>query len=111
MSRRTRYQREYFLTKPDGIVIRVGFNSDRGRVTGFTIQLECWLDGRWRPAVRYDTAHDRAHRDTLGWTGGVENKDWLPVEIDYNEAMSEAIRDLTAHAQTYRDEFLRRKPR
>lgn len=103
MSGRRRYQREFFLTKPDGIAIRVGFNLDRGRVTEFTVQLECWLDGRWRSAVRYDTAHDRPHRDTQNWTGGVEKKDWLPVETDYNNAMSQAIRDLTAHAQTYRD--------
>src|SRR5687767_13371071 len=59
MTGRTRYQREYFLSKPDGIVIRVGFNLERGRVREFTVRLECWLDGRWRPAVGYDTAHAR----------------------------------------------------
>ena len=100
MTGRTRYRRDYFLTTPLGIVIRVGFNSDRGRATECTVQLECWLDGRWRPAVRYDTADDRPHCDTLGWSGGVERKVCFPAEIDYNDAVSEEIQNLTAHAQT-----------
>ena len=106
-----RNQREYFHSEPDGIEIRIGFNTDRGRVTDFTVQLECWLDGEWRPATRYDTAHNQAHRDTLDWSGRVVGKLWRPVEVDYNSALSEAIRDLSEHARTYREECLGRKPR
>jgi hypothetical protein len=80
-------------------------------VTAFTVQLECWLDDEWRPVMRYDTAHDQAHRDTLDWFGRVVGKLWLPAELDYNSALSEAIRDLSEHARTHREEFLGRKPR
>ena len=111
MAPRAEYQREYFHSEPNDVTIRIGFDTERGRVTKFTVQLECWIEGEWRPAVRYDTAHDRAHRDTLDWDRRVVDKLWLSTDIAYNEAMSIAIRDLSDHAQTYRDELLRRKPR
>jgi hypothetical protein len=111
MPERKRYQREYFHSEPDGIEIRIGFDTDLGRVIAFTVQLECWIDGEWRPAMRYDTAHDQAHRDTLDWTGRVVDKLWLAAEKDYNSALSEAIRDLSEHARSYRDQFLGRRPR
>jgi hypothetical protein len=73
-------------------------------------QLECWIDGRWRPAVRYDTAHGGAHRDVLDWFGRVVRKDWMPTEVDYNDALRQAEADVIGRAEAYRAEFLRRKP-
>jgi hypothetical protein len=61
--------------------------------------------------VRYDSAHGRPHRDTLGGEGAVIDKDWMPTEMSLNAAMNEAKDDLEKHHGTYRTEFMRRKPR
>ena len=61
--------------------------------------------------VRYDTAQGRAHRDTLGWDGQVVVKDWLPVETSYDDALDEAILDLTKDAAFHRRAFEERRPK
>jgi hypothetical protein len=74
------YQREFFIHPIPDTSVRVGFDTDQGQGVDFTVQLECWIEDRWRPAVRYDTAHGQAHRDTLDWEGRVIDKLWLPIE-------------------------------
>lgn len=37
----------------------------RGHVIIFRVQYEAFIDGEWRPIVRYDTAHGYPHRDLL----------------------------------------------
>lgn len=86
------------------------FDAPRGVVAAFTAQYEVWADDAWRPAVRYDSAHGRPHRDTLDWSGNVVTKDWLPEGTDANAALAIAVDDLKANADRYRDEFLRRRP-
>lgn len=104
--------RDHEFTQPvgDGCELRVRFDFDRGRVTEFTVQLECWIEGRWRPVVRYDSAHGRPHRDILDWDGRVAEKDWMPVTMDNKAAMKVAGRELKDNAAYYREAFLRRKP-
>ncbi|MFB6080698.1 MAG: hypothetical protein ABEJ81_06860 [Haloferacaceae archaeon] len=53
---------EYDVAPPpdrlaDRVQVRTAFSTERGEVTRFVVQLEYWLDGEWRPVVRYD--HDR----------------------------------------------------
>ena len=47
--------------------LRVMFESERGQILRFVVQLECQFveDGKWTPVVRYDTAHGYAHRDIM----------------------------------------------
>jgi hypothetical protein len=107
---RKQYDREHLKLLKGGDTVRVAFDFDRGRVTDFVVQLECWIEDRWRPVARYDAAHGRAHRDVLDWDGRVVEKDWLPAELTYNRAMALGERDLAENAETYRSEFLRRRP-
>jgi len=86
------------------------FDAARGTIAAFTAQYEVWADDAWRPAVRYDSAHGRPHRDTLDWSGDVVAKDWLPEGTDANSALAIAEADLKLNADRYRDEFLRRRP-
>ncbi len=73
-------------------------------VTGFLVQLEVWLRGEWRAAVRYDTAHGFAHRDLLHADGRVDK---LPLPIqDFNEALTFAERDLDENWMAYRARFV-----
>lgn len=110
MSGRRDWQHAFFKFLDDGDTIRVQFDLERGRVVDFSVQLESWIDGRWRRVARYDTAHGFAHRDLLGWGGAVLEKTPLPREWGTTQAFNHAVDDLEAQSTTYRDEFLRSRP-
>jgi hypothetical protein len=42
---------------------------EKGRVIGFLFQYEIFFEGRWMPAVRYDTSHGYAHKDLMNPDG------------------------------------------
>jgi hypothetical protein len=101
--------REFFRPRPNGAAVRVRYKIRQGVIAAFTAQYEVWVDGAWRPAVRYASAHDRPHRDVLDWEGNVVAKEWLPEGTSANDAFTQAEDDLKTNAARYRDEFLRRK--
>jgi hypothetical protein len=102
MTGRKQWQREFTRNLASGETVRLAFDLDHGQVTSFLVQLECWIEGRWRPVVRYDTAHGQAHRDLLDWSGHAVEKVWLPPELDFNSALTLAERDVVENAATYR---------
>lgn|SRR5262245_46207327 len=79
---------------------RVHFVVDQGKVIEFVVQLEHVDEGRWMPVVRYDTAHGFAHRDRYQANGSVSRHELLPA-IDYNDALTFALRDLRANWQDW----------
>ena len=101
MAGRKTWQHEHIGTIESGVSVRVAFDRDRGRKTDFLVQLEVLVEGRWRPVVRYDTAHGQAHRDLLAWNGRVVEKTWMPSELDFNRCLSVAEHDVTTNARTY----------
>jgi hypothetical protein len=110
MSGRREWDREFTRSLASGDTVRLAFDLDHGKVTDVLVQLECWIEGRWRPVVRYDTAHGQAHRDLLDWSGQVVEKAWLPVEMDLKKALALAERDLTDNAASFRAACERSKP-
>ena len=84
---------------------RVRFVKERERILAFAVQLECLFGDQWRPVVRYDTAHDFAHRDVMRPDGATE-KTSLPFS-DYNQALTFAHEDIKANWQIYRDRYQR----
>lgn len=82
---------------------RVRFEMERGRVLKFIVQLECRFNDEWHPVVRYDTAHDFAHRDLLHPSGTTEKTEM--ATRDYNEGLTFAIKDLTDNWQKYRRRY------
>jgi hypothetical protein len=90
-------------------VVRVRLEIERGDVIAFTEQLECYIEGRWRPVVRYDSAHGYAHRDTLDWDGHVVNKFWLDPTKTIKEIIRWVEADLTVNVDAYRAAFLERR--
>jgi hypothetical protein len=105
------WKHSFLGTAGVGNTIRIGFDLERGQVTAFTVQLECWIEGKWRPVVRYDTAHGRPHRDMLDWDGNVADKLWLAVDVNLNEALTVSEADLKTHANFFREQFLTRRSR
>ncbi len=70
----------------------------------FTIQLEVEAKGRWRAAIRYDTAHGYAHIDRFNLQGK-RRKEIL--RLDFAEALTRAERDIKQNWTTYRERFLK----
>lgn len=72
-------EREYLTAVGElGDRIRVRFTTERGRVVRYAVQFEVLHENRYRPAVRYDSAHGVPHRDTLDWQGGTINRPGFP---------------------------------
>ena len=78
--------------------------TEGGRVVEFSIQLEVEVQGEYRPAIRYDTAHDAAHIDRFTRTGR-RRREWL--DLDFDEALVRAERDLRENWLGCRERFLR----
>ncbi len=99
-------ERDYFIVFTDTDRVRVWILTERGDVRNFTAQYEAFIDDEWYPVVRYDSWHDRPHRDTLDRFGHVRRKTWLT--IDYADGLDFAISDLRLRWQAYRENFVRR---
>jgi hypothetical protein len=88
---------EFFIRADlPGVIIRVRFQQDHGRIVWFVVQLEIILDEQWLPVTRYDTAHGFVHRDDLQ-PNGEQIKTPL-VFPSYEDGMTFAIRDLRTNA-------------
>ncbi len=84
---------------------RVWFELERSRVLRFVVQLECRFNDEWSPVVRYDTAHNFAHRDVLHPSGKTDKTE-IAIQ-DYNQALTFAIRDLNDNWDKYRRRYER----
>ena len=96
------------LTPTD--VIRLRLKIDRGQLLAYTVQLETYVDERWWPVARYDSAHGQHHRDLLDWDGRVIDKFWLDPTMDNKEAVRRAQQELEENGAAYVAAFLERKP-
>ena len=85
--------------------LRVRFETERGQILRFVVQLECQFveDGEWIPVVRYDTAHGYAHRDIMHPTKK-EEKTEMSVQ-DYNETLTIAMDDIVEKRYDYRRRY------
>lgn len=78
---------------------------DKGRIVRFVIQYEAWIDGKWCPIVRYDTAHQRPHKDLL-------HPDRPQEKVEFNGYTQEEVltigeRDIKQNWRQYRDQYER----
>ena len=83
--------------------MRASHRVERGQVQAFTVQLEIFVEDVWKAIVRYDTAHNFAHRD-LYTKGGRQLK--TPLGMDFNQARTFAQKDILKNWQEYRRIFL-----
>lgn len=78
---------------------------EKGKINKFVTQYELLTQGQWYPVIRYDTAHDFVHIDRLS-PAGTKRKTKLHF-LNYNEALTHAILDLTKNWKKYKNQFLR----
>ncbi len=83
--------------------MRVEIETGHGSVTGFVVQYEAWIDGEYRPVVRYDMAHGFAHCDVMRPDGSQKSK--TPLNLPASEAISYAMRDIHENWERYRRAF------
>jgi len=83
--------------------LRIHFISEKGQVKSIiVVQYEAYIDGQWRPIVRFDEAHGFFHRDLLSPDGGQE-KTARPGDKSF--ALNEAIAEIKQNWQTYRKAY------
>lgn len=80
-------------------------NRSKNEIISFTVQLEIKLKNKWYPIVRYDTAHNFAHRDIIHKDGQIEKTPLFTTH--YNEALTFADGDLRSNWRMYRENFLK----
>jgi hypothetical protein len=80
--------------------------SDKGKVTAFTVQLEVFVNDKWREVIRYDSAHGFAHIDRYFFDGRKVKKD---LDLNLNEALTLADEDIKENWKAYQKTFLEGK--
>lgn len=79
--------------------------SNGKEIVEFRIQLEILIDDIWYPVIRYDTAHGKAHKDTIK-PNGDENKDWFEG-YSVAEVLTIGQNDIMENWKKYRAEFMK----
>ncbi|HAZ08598.1 MAG TPA: hypothetical protein DCZ01_08785 [Elusimicrobia bacterium] len=92
----------------DDLRLRFRIRTLKEKVVEFLVQLELRVDGAWKPVVRYDNAHDFAHRDVLDFKGNEIEK--TPLKLGtLAEILEYAEQDLMDRADWYVERFLKRR--
>ena len=101
------YDRPLDAEEDNRLRMRIRLEPGRG-VVRFSVQYEARFgDGeRFRAVVRWDSAHGRAHRDTLDPAGNVARKDWIDG-VPYAQVVTDAIAEVDRDWQVYRAAFER----
>lgn len=95
---------EFRRSLDDDNELRISFDSDRGEISKFTVQLECRFDNEdWIAVIRYDTAHGFAHCDVLHPYKATAKTEMLTR--NYNEALTFAINQLAENWFEYRRRY------
>jgi hypothetical protein len=98
-------EKEYLIRLGDRARKRHYHKTDKGRVVNFMVQLEVEVEeGVWKPVIRYDCAHDFAHRDRYNSKG---EQDKTVIALSYNESLDLADKDLNDNWDIYRERFIR----
>ncbi len=79
--------------------------TEQGRVIRFTVQYETFVEGEWRPVIRYDTAHGFPHVDRMLPDGRVEKIPLLTKEL--GEALIFADQDIDENWERYKEAYMK----
>lgn len=90
----------YFLTARQLDRFRYYHYSQRGRIIRFLVQYEAFIDEKWHPIIRYDTAHGRPHKDILHPDGSQEKVEFYGYNRE--EVLSMGVEDIKENWRTYR---------
>ena len=72
----------------------------QGRIARFSIQYEAFIGNEWRSIVRYDTTHNRPHKDILHPDGTKDKHEFYGYSRE--EVLTFGERDIKANWKHYR---------
>jgi hypothetical protein len=78
--------------------------TEKGKIVEFVVQLEVRSGPSWKTVIRYDCAHDFAHKDCYN------NRDIcrkINIQLNYEDALIFADEDINENWQIYREKFLK----
>ena len=84
---------------------RLYCRTERDLVVVFRVQYEAFIQGEWRPIVRYDAAHGFPHRDLLHPREATEKKEF-PGRSNA-EILTLGQEDIKRNWRTYRERYER----
>jgi len=97
---------EYVIPLGENARKRHYHETDKGKVTGFTVQMEVFINGQWQVVIRYDSAHGFPHLDRYYLNGRKVKKE---IYLKHNEALTLADEDIKDNWKTYQKAFLEGK--
>lgn len=97
---------EYVIPLGENARKRHYHETDKGKVTGFAVQLEVFDKGQWKVVVRYDSAHGVAHLDRYYLDGRKVKRE---VHLRFSEALNLADEDIKDNWKIYKQAFLEGK--
>jgi len=97
---------EYVMPLGENARKRHYHETDKGRVTGFVVQLEVFVNDRWQEVIRYDSVHGFAHIDRCYLDGRKVKKE---LHLRLSEALTLADEDIKENWKVYQKAFLEGK--
>jgi hypothetical protein len=97
---------EYVIPLGENARKRHYHETDKGKVTGFSVQLEVFVNNLWQVLIRYDSAHGFAHIDQYYLDGEKIKKE---LHLKLNEALNLADEDIKENWKVYQRAFLEGK--
>ena len=96
-------EKEYIIPYSNDVRKRHYHKTSRGKVEKFVVQLEVEYEGRWKEVVRYDCAHNFAHRDSYNLAGRNKKEG---LSLGFEEALTLADDDIDDNWELYTQRFL-----
>jgi len=97
---------EYVIPLGENVRKRHCHESDKGDIIGFAVQLEVFVAGQWKVAIRYDSAHGFSHIDQYFINGKKIKKE---LHLKLSEALTLADEDIKENWNIYQNDFLEGK--
>ena len=78
--------------------------TEGGKIKKFAVQLEVKVGNEWKEVLRYDCAHDFAHKDSYNIRGEQRK---LSLYLDYEEGLTFADDDINENWEIYKEKFIK----
>ena len=96
-------EKEYLIRLGERARKRHYHETDKGHVVTFMVQLEVEVeDGLWKAVIRYDCAHDFAHRDRYNLKGDHDKEE---IPLSYTDHWISRTKTLTTIGMFTRNAF------
>ena len=95
---------DFIVVFDEGVRKRHYHETEQGKVTYFSVQLEVKVGDEWKVAIRYDCTHNFAHVDMYDIKG---NKIKTALDLSFESALTFGDWDINENWPRYREQFLR----